>query len=190
MADAVFKGKAIRYGDDVNTDVIIPARYCTSFRAEELAQHCMEDLDPDFQRKRQPGDIIVAGSNFGCGSSRENAPLAIKGAAIACVIAKSFARIFYRNSINIGLPILESPDAAEAIAEAHEVEVDLGTGRIRNLTTGASFTAQPFPEGIRAIMAAGGMVGFVRARLGLGDTTQPGDGRNGPRGGTRTAAGR
>src|SRR5574341_1406207 len=157
MAGTVLRGKAIKYGDDVNTDVIIPARYCTSFRAEELALHCMEDLDPDFLKKRQPGDLIVAGNNFGCGSSRENAPLAIKGAEISCVIAKSFARIFYRNSINIGLPILESSDAAEAIAEGHEVEVELGTGRIRNLTTGTSFTAQPFPEGIRAIMAAGGM---------------------------------
>ncbi len=174
MPGAVLRGKAIKYGDDVNTDVIIPARHCTSFRADELAQHCMEDLDPDFLRKRQPGDIIVAGSNFGCGSSRENAPLAIKGAAIACVIAKSFARIFYRNSINIGLPILESPEAAEAIAEGHEVELELATGRIRDLTTGASFTAQPFPEGIQAIMAAGGMVGFVRARLNAAETPPAG----------------
>ena len=170
MTSHVLKGKAIKYGDDVNTDVIIPARYCTSFRAEELALHCMEDLDPDFLQKRRPGDLIVAGSNFGCGSSRENAPLAIKGAGIGCVIAKSFARIFYRNSINIGLPILESPEAAEAIAEGHKIEVDLGAGRIRDLTTGASFSAQPFPEGIQAIMAAGGMVGFVRARL-AADTT-------------------
>ncbi|MBI2458150.1 MAG: 3-isopropylmalate dehydratase small subunit [candidate division NC10 bacterium] len=176
MTGAVLKGKAITYGDDVNTDVIIPARYCTSFRAEELAQHCMEDLDPDFLQKRRPGDIIVAGNNFGCGSSRENAPLAIQGAGIACVIARSFGRIFYRNSINIGLPILESPEAAQAIAERHEIEVDLGAGRIRNLTTGASFTAQPFPEGIRAIMAAGGMVGFVRARLGVDAPAQPGRG--------------
>lgn len=173
MASSILKGRAIRYGDDVNTDVIIPARHCTSFRAEELALHCMEDLDPDFSKKRRPGDIIVAGNNFGCGSSRENAPLAIKGADISCVIAKSFARIFYRNSINIGLPILESPEAAEAIAEGHEVEVDLEAGRIRNLTTGGSFIAQPFPEGIQAIMAAGGMVGFVRARLGLGVPSQP-----------------
>jgi 3-isopropylmalate/(R)-2-methylmalate dehydratase small subunit len=173
MASTVLRGKAITYGDDVNTDVIIPARYCTSFRAEELAQHCMEDLDPGFQRKRRPGDIIVAGSNFGCGSSRENAPLAIKGAEISCVIARSFARIFYRNSINIGLPILESPEAAESIADGHELEVDLESGRIRNVTTGASFTAQPFPEGIRAIMAAGGMVGLVRSRLGVGTTAQP-----------------
>ncbi len=176
MASAVFRGKAIKYGDDVNTDVIIPARYCTSFRAEGLAPHCMEDLDPDFLKKRQPGDLIVAGSNFGCGSSRENAPLAIKGARISCVIAKSFARIFYRNSINIGLPILESPEAAEAIAEGQEVEVDLGTGRIHNLTTGASFTAQPFPEGIQAIMAAGGMIGFVRARLGASTVSQSDEG--------------
>jgi 3-isopropylmalate/(R)-2-methylmalate dehydratase small subunit len=163
----MWRGKAIKYGDDVNTDVIIPARYCTSFRAEELAQHCMEDLDPDFLKKRRPGDIIVAGNNFGCGSSRENAPLAIQGAQISCVIAKSFARIFYRNSINIGLPILESPEAPEAIAEGHDVEVDLESGRIRNVTTGASFTAQPFPPAIRQIMVVGGMVGLVRARLGL-----------------------
>ncbi len=173
MASAVFRGKAIKYGDDVNTDVIIPARYCTSFRADELAVHCMEDLDPNFLKKRQPGDVIVAGNNFGCGSSRENAPLAIKGAEISCVIAKSFARIFYRNSINIGLPILESPEAVEAIAEAHEVEVDLAAGRIHNLTTGASFIAQPFPQGIQAIMAAGGMVGLVRARLGASTAGQP-----------------
>lgn len=166
MASPMLRGKAIKYGDDVNTDVIIPARYCTSFRAEELAQHCMEDLDPDFLKKRRPGDIIVAGNNFGCGSSRENAPLAIQGSQISCVIAKSFARIFYRNSINIGLPILESPEAAEAIAEGHDVEVDLESGRIRNVTTGASFTAQPFPPAIRQIMAVGGMVGLVRARLG------------------------
>lgn len=164
----MLRGRAIKYGDDINTDVIIPARYCTSFVAEELAPHCMEDLDPDFLRKRRPGDILVAGNNFGCGSSRENAPLAIKGAGIACVVARSFARIFYRNAINIGLPILESPEAVEAIAEGHELEVDLGAGRIRNVTTGASFAAQPFPEGIRAIMAAGGMVGFVRARLKAG----------------------
>lgn len=170
MASTVLRGRALTYGDDVNTDVIIPARYCTSFRAEELALHCMEDLDPDFLTKRRPGDIIVAGNNFGCGSSRENAPLAIKGAQISCVIAKSFARIFYRNSINIGLPILESPEAAEAIADGHEVQVDFETGRIRNLTTGASFTAQPFPPEIRAIMAAGGMVGFVRTRLGIRQT--------------------
>jgi 3-isopropylmalate/(R)-2-methylmalate dehydratase small subunit len=168
MASTVLRGKAIKYGDDVNTDVIIPARYCTSFRAEELARHCMEDLDPDFLQKRRPGDIIVAGNNFGCGSSRENAPLAIKGAQISCVIARSFARIFYRNSINIGLPILESSGAAEGIAEGHEIEVDLDAGRIRNLSTGASFAAQLFPPGIQAIMAAGGMVGFVRARLGAG----------------------
>jgi 3-isopropylmalate/(R)-2-methylmalate dehydratase small subunit len=168
MVEKVLRGKAIKYGDDVNTDVIIPARYCTSFRAEELGPYCMEDLDPDFLKKRRPGDVIVAGNNFGCGSSRENAPLAIKGAGISCVIARSFARIFYRNSINIGLPILESPEAAGAIAEGHEVEVDLGAGLIRDLTTGASFSAQPFPEGIQAIMASGGMVGFVRARLGLG----------------------
>jgi len=167
MTTTMFRGKAITYGDDVNTDVIIPARYCTSFRAEELALHCMEDLDPDFMKKRRPGDIIVAGNNFGCGSSRENAPLAIKGAQISCVIAKSFARIFYRNSINIGLPILESPEAADAIAGGHDVEVDLEAGRIRNATTGASFTAHPFPPAIRRIMALGGMVGLVRARLGL-----------------------
>jgi 3-isopropylmalate/(R)-2-methylmalate dehydratase small subunit len=166
MESTLFRGKAVKYGDDVNTDVIIPARYCTSFRAEELARHCMEDLDPDFLKKRRPGDILVAGNNFGCGSSRENAPLAIQGAEIACVIAKSFARIFYRNSINIGLPILESPEAAEAIAEGHDIQVDLETGRIQDVTTGASFTAQPFPPAIRQIMAVGGMVGLVRERLG------------------------
>jgi 3-isopropylmalate dehydratase small subunit len=188
LPSTVYRGKAITYGDDVNTDVIIPARYCTSFHAEELGRHCMEDLDPDFLAKRRPGDIIVAGTNFGCGSSRENAPLAIKGSGISCVIAKSFARIFYRNSINIGLPILESPEAADAIAEGHEVEVELGEGRIRNLTTGAWFTAQPFPVGIQAIVAAGGLVGFVRARLGLGTPAQPAGGKNGPGGGGRTDA--
>ena len=188
MQRTLLKGKAMKYGDDVNTDVIIPARYCTSFRAEELARHCMEDLDSTFLTRRRPGDILVAGNNFGCGSSRENAPLAIKGAEISCVIAKSFARIFYRNSINIGLPILESPEAAEGIAEGHEVEADLGAGRIRNLTTGASFAAQPFPREIQEIMAAGGMLGFVRARLGIGGTGTPGECGSDPRGGIRADA--
>lgn len=161
----MIEGSAIKYGDNVDTDVIIPARFLTRFDPEHLARHCMEDLDPDFLSKRKPGDIIVAGNNFGCGSSRELAPVAIKAAGIACVIAASYARIFYRNAINIGLPILESATAAEKIAPGDLVEVDLGAGLIKNLTHNETYEAAPFPDVIREIIAQGGLVPFVRKKL-------------------------
>ena len=160
------KGRAFKYGDNVDTDVIIPARYCTGYTVEELAPHALEDLDPAFVQRVEPGDMLVAGRNFGCGSSRENAPIAIKGAGVACVIAKSFARIFYRNSINIGLPILECPDAVEGIEDGDRVEVDLSTGTISNLTRGGEWKAAPFPEGIREIIELGGLVEYVKRRVG------------------------
>jgi len=159
------KGRVFKYGDSVDTDVIIPARYCTSFKPAELAPHALEDLDPTFVKRVKPGDLIVAGDNFGCGSSRENAPIALKAAGTACVIAKSFARIFFRNSINIGLPILIASEAVEGINEGDEVEVDLSSGRIVNLTRGGNWTAAPFPPEIEAIMREGGLVGYVRRKL-------------------------
>lgn len=160
------RGRVWKFGNDVDTDAIIPARYLNTSDPRELAQHVMEDADPEFPRKYRKGDIIVALKNFGCGSSREHAPLAIKEAGISCVIAHSFARIFYRNAINIGLPILECPEAAEKINEGDEVEVDLAEGRIKNLTTGEEFQAVPFPEFMQEIMAKGGLIPYVRARLG------------------------
>lgn len=159
------RGRAWKYGRNVNTDVIIPGRYCNLSDPRELAKHCMEDLDPDFVHKISPGDLIVAGSNFGCGSSREVAPISLKAAGIAAIIAPSFARIFYRNAINIGLPIFECPEAYEGIEEGHEVEIDPRSGVIHNLTTGASFRAAPFPEFMQKIMARGGLLGYVEERL-------------------------
>ncbi len=159
------RGKAWTYGDNIDTDVIIPARYLNMSTAEELAQHCMEDIDPTFAGAVQAGDIIVGGENFGCGSSREHAPLAIKGAGVSCVIAKSFARIFYRNAINIGLPILVCTDAAKDVAAGDEVSVDLAAGRITNETTGKVYTTAPFPPSIMGIIEAGGLVPYTRARL-------------------------
>jgi 3-isopropylmalate/(R)-2-methylmalate dehydratase small subunit len=159
-------GSAIVYGDDVDTDVIIPARYCTSYDPEELGTHCLEDLDPDFTKKAKPGDVIIAGENFGCGSSRENAPLAIKGARISAVVAKSFARIFYRNSINVGLPIIESRELVEHTREGDPIEIDLGRGVIANGRTGKEYHVPPFPPEVIAIVEAGGMVEYVRKRLG------------------------
>jgi 3-isopropylmalate/(R)-2-methylmalate dehydratase small subunit len=161
----MIQGKVIRYGDNVDTDVIIPARYLTRPDPEHLAKHCMEDLDPDFLKKIAPGDIIVAGNNFGCGSSREDAPVAIKYAGISCVIAASFARIFYRNAINIGLPILESQEGSNRIIEGDEVEVDPATGLIKNLSRSETYKAAPFPSVVQEIIAAGGIVGFVGRRL-------------------------
>ena len=152
------EGRAFKYGDNVDTDVIIPARYLNTPDAALLAQHCMEDIDGEFIKKVQPGDIMVAGNNFGCGSSREHAPLAIKTCGISCVIAKSFARIFYRNAINIGLPILECPEAAEAIKDGDVVAVDLAEGIISDKTSGETFYAQPFPEFIQNIIKAGGLL--------------------------------
>ncbi|WP_283128135.1 3-isopropylmalate dehydratase small subunit [Allofournierella massiliensis] len=151
-----------KYPDNVDTDVIIPARYLNTPDAKELAAHCMEDIDPDFVKKVQPGDIMVGGANFGCGSSREHAPLAIKTAGVSCVIAATFARIFYRNSINIGLPILECPAASEAIQAGDKVHVDFDTGVITNETTGQTFQAQPFPPFIQEIIKAGGLMNSIR----------------------------
>ncbi len=151
-------GMTHKYGDNVDTDVIIPARYLNTQDPRELAAHCMEDIDKTFVRNVQAGDIMVGGWNFGCGSSREHAPLAIQTSGIACVIAKSFARIFYRNSINIGLPILECPEAAEEIRPGDRVEVDFDTGVIRDETQGKSWQAQPFPPFIQRIIQAGGLM--------------------------------
>ena len=151
-----------KYPDNVDTDVIIPARYLNTPDAEELAAHCMEDIDPDFVKKVQPGDIMVGGANFGCGSSREHAPLAIKTAGVSCVIAATFARIFYRNAINIGLPILECPAASEAIQAGDKVHVDFDTGVITDETTGQTFQAQPFPPFIQEIIKAGGLMNSIR----------------------------
>lgn len=152
------KGKVFKYSDNVDTDVIIPARYLNTSDARELALHCMEDIDSSFVTSVKPGDIIVAGWNFGCGSSREHAPLVIKTSGVGCVIAKSFARIFYRNAINIGLPILECPEAAEAITAGSEVTVDFDTGIITDITQGKTYKAQPFPEFIQNIIKSGGLL--------------------------------
>jgi 3-isopropylmalate dehydratase small subunit len=159
------QGKAWKFGDDINTDEIIPARYLTTSDPEELAKHCMEDADPEFMKKISAGDIIVAGKNFGCGSSREHAPIAIKAARISCVIAPSFARIFYRNSINIGLPIVESDEAARDIAAGDEVEVDLEKGTIRNSTTGKVYQAKPFPPFMQDLIEKGGLMNKVKSEL-------------------------
>ena len=156
------KGKAFRYPDNVDTDVIIPARYLNTSDARELALHCMEDIDREFVNRVQPGDVIVAGWNFGCGSSREHAPLVIKTCGTGCVIAKSFARIFYRNAINIGLPILECEQAAQEIEAGHEVTVDFDTGIITDVTTGKSYQAQPFPPFIQNIIRSGGLLNSLR----------------------------
>ena len=153
-----------KYPDNVDTDVIIPARYLNTPDAKELAAHCMEDIDPEFIHKVQKGDIIVGGANFGCGSSREHAPLAIKTAGVSCVIAATFARIFYRNSINIGLPILECPAASAAIQNGDKVKVDFDTGVITDETTGETFQAQPFPPFIQNIIQAGGLMASIQAQ--------------------------
>ena len=156
------KGKVHKYGDNVDTDVIIPARYLNTSEAKELAAHCMEDIDAAFAGRVEAGDIIVAGRNFGCGSSREHAPLAIKASGVACVIATAFARIFYRNALNIGLPILECPEAAEAIAAGDEVAIDLASGTVTDETTGRTFKAEPFPPFMRELIAAGGLAAYMR----------------------------
>lgn len=156
------KGTVFKYGDNIDTDVIIPARYLTTADAKELAQHCMEDIDASYAGAVKEGDIMVAGKNFGCGSSREHAPLAIKGSGAGCVIAESFARIFYRNALNIGLPILECPAAAKAINNGDVVSVDFDTGVIIDETTGERFNAEPFPPFMRKLIAAGGLTGFAK----------------------------
>ena len=156
--------KVYKYGDNVDTDVIIPARYLNAPDEKSLASHCMEDIDAQFASTVEPGDIIVAGANFGCGSSREHAPLAIKANGVKCVIAKSFARIFYRNAINIGFPIMECPEAAEGISAGDTVSVDFSTGVIVNETTGATFQAAPFPEFVNGIIQKGGLLNSLKAR--------------------------
>lgn len=158
------KGKVFRYGDNVDTDVIIPARYLNTSNAKELAFHCMEDIDTTFRDKVEKGDIIVADKNFGCGSSREHAPLAIKESGIGCVIARTFARIFYRNSINIGLPILECPEACDSIEAGDEVSVDFTTGKIKDITKGLEFQAEPFPSFMQDIINCGGLANYIREK--------------------------
>jgi 3-isopropylmalate dehydratase small subunit len=160
-----FHGKCWKFGADVDTDAIIPARYLNTSDPAELARHCMEDADPAFPAKVRTGDIIVAGKNFGCGSSREHAPIAIKAAGVSCVIAKTFARIFYRNAFNIGLPIFEAPEAAADIKEGDEVTVDAGTGIITNKTTGKTYQAAPVPPFMQQMITAGGLINSVSERM-------------------------
>jgi 3-isopropylmalate/(R)-2-methylmalate dehydratase small subunit len=156
------KGKAWKFGNNIDTDLIIPARYLTTSDPEELAKYAMMDADSEWVDKMKKGDFIVAGDNFGCGSSREHAPIALKAAGVSAVIAKSFARIFYRNAINIGLPILESNEAAEKIKEGDLVEVDLASGEIKDISTGRTFQAQPFPEFMQKIISAGGLIHYLK----------------------------
>ena len=158
------KGKVFKYGANVDTDVIIPARYLNTADPAELASHCMEDIDATFVGRVQKGDIIVSGPNFGCGSSREHAPIAIKASGVSCVIAPSFARIFYRNAINMGLPIMECAEACAAVNDGDQLEVDFDTGTIKDLTTGQNFQAKPFPEFIKKIIAADGLVGYIASK--------------------------
>lgn len=161
----MIEGKVFRYGDNVDTDVIIPARYLNSSDAAELAKHCMEDIDSSFVKNVKHGDIIVADKNFGCGSSREHAPIAIKASGVECVIAKSFARIFFRNSLNIGLPILECPSAVDGIKAGDVVSVDISTGRIVNKTTGKEYQAEPFPPFMQELISSGGLAEYIRERF-------------------------
>lgn len=161
----MIKGKVHKYGSNVDTDVIIPARYLNSTDPRELASHAMEDIDTEFVKRVQPGDVMVGEDNFGCGSSREHAPIAIKESGISVVIANSFARIFYRNALNTGLPILESPEAVAGISNGDTVEVDLDTGAIRNVTTGKSFQAKPFPPFMKQLIEVGGLVNYTREKL-------------------------
>ena len=164
----VCSGTVWKYGDNVDTDVIIPARYLNVSTPEELAHHCMEDIEPGFAAAVQPGDIIVAGENFGCGSSREHAPLAIKGASVFCVVAKSFARIFYRNAINVGLPILECPEAVKEAESGDRLTVDLQAGAITTERTGRTYQTSPYPAFILEIIQAGGLVPYTRRRIEAG----------------------
>ena len=157
-------GIAHKFGDHVDTDVIIPARYLATQDEQELAAHCMEDIDADFRKKSKDGDIMVAGANFGCGSSREHAPIAIKASGVSCVIAANFARIFYRNAINIGLPILECPAAADAVSAGDEVSIDFATGEVTDETTGERFAAEPFPPFMQELIAAGGLANYIGAK--------------------------
>lgn len=159
---AVLEGKVWRYGDNIDTDVIIPARYLNTFDPKELAKHCMADIDKDFAQKVRPGDIMVGGKNFGCGSSREHAPVAIKACGVPVIIAASFARIFYRNGINVGLPLMEIGDNVERIHAGDKLSVDLSSGKIRDLTTGETFQAPPLPGFIQDIAKAGGLIQYVK----------------------------
>ena len=161
----MLKGKVHKYGADVDTDAIIPARYLNVSDPKELAKHCMEDIDKDFVNRVQPGDIIMATTNFGCGSSREHAPLAIKAAGISGIIAKSFARIFFRNAINIGLPLLECEEAVDKTEAGDLLEVDLSSGKIRNLTNGMTFTAKPYPDFMAELISVGGLIEHTKKRL-------------------------
>jgi 3-isopropylmalate/(R)-2-methylmalate dehydratase small subunit len=162
----IVHGKAHKYGDNVDTDVIIPARYLNTSNHAELASHCMEDIDPDFIKKVKEGDIIVAGRNFGCGSSREHAPIAIKASGVSCVIAESFARIFYRNAVNIGLAIVESPEAAKAVRDGDTVRIDFGAGRVYDETSGNTYEMEPFPEFIQNIIDGGGLLQSIAKKAG------------------------
>ena len=166
------RGKVHKYGADVNTDVIIPARYLNVYDPAELAQHCMEDLDVDFVKRVKLGDIIVAGSNFGCGSSREHAPLAIKAAGVSCVVASSFARIFYRNALNIGLPILECEEAVKNTKAGDILEVDLNTGKITNITRNLAFKAKPFPDFMMELIKSGGLIEYTKRKIATGRKTK------------------
>ena len=157
--------KAHKFGDHIDTDQIIPAQYLVTTDPTELAKHCMETADPEFVTRVKEGDVMIGGIDFGCGSSREHAPIALQGAGISCVIAKSFARIFFRNSINLGLPVLESPEAVDAIEQGDEIDVDLATGTIRNLTTEQTFTAKPFEPFMMEIIEAGGLVEYTKRKL-------------------------
>ena len=157
------KGRVFKYGDNVDTDVIIPARYLNTSDPKELAMHCMEDIDKEFKKKVQKGDIIVANKNFGCGSSREHAPIAIKESGVSCVIASTFARIFYRNAINIGLPILECDEAVKAIDAGDELEIDFTTGIIKNVTKNQEYKGEPFPEFMQKIINCGGLVNYIKS---------------------------
>lgn len=159
------KGKVWKFGNNIDTDLIIPARYLNTSDPAELAKYAMEDADPEWVDKMNKGDFIVAGENFGCGSSREHAPIALKAAGVSAVIAKSFARIFYRNAINIGLPILESPEAAAELKEGEEIKVDLSSGRIENLSTGKIYQAQPFPDFMQGLIQAGGLIPYLKKKL-------------------------
>lgn len=158
----IFKGKAFLFGDDIDTDAIIPARYLNTSDPEELKKHCMEDADPEFPSKVSKGDVIVAGKNFGCGSSREHAPIAIKASGVSCVIASSFARIFFRNSFNMGLPIFESDKASKEIRQGDVVEVDASSGIIRNISTGREYTSKPIPPFMQALIEDGGLIEHIR----------------------------
>ena len=164
----MLKGKVHKYGADVNTDVIIPARYLNMSDPDELARHCMEDIDADFINRVQPGDIVVADTNFGCGSSREHAPLAIKAAGVGCVIARSFARIFYRNALNIGLPILECVEAVDRTDAGDVLEVELSTGEIVNITKGLTFKAEPIPDFMLELIESGGLIEYTKRKMAAG----------------------